>query len=100
MNVEGDWQLDVDGPTGKQQVNVSLHEEDGVLTGIVTNPANNMTSEIFDGSVNGDELEWKVKLQLMKMTLTFNTVVHDDTMSGKVKAGMFAKFNVSGKRER
>jgi hypothetical protein len=98
MNVEGNWQLNVDSPMGKQQLTVDLHEEDGTLTGILTNNGNNMTTDIFDGSVHGDELQWKVKLQQIKVTLTFDTTVQGDTMTGKVKAGIFGKFSVSGKR--
>ena len=53
----------------------------------------------FDGSVRGDELQWKVTLKQMKMTLTFTASVDQDTMTGKVKAGMFGRFNVRGARE-
>jgi hypothetical protein len=99
MSVEGNWQLVIGSPMGKQQVTVVFQENDGVLTGTLTNNANQITTEIFDGSVDGDELRWKVKMKQMNMTLAFNTTVDENNITGKVKAGMFGKFAVSGKRE-
>jgi hypothetical protein len=34
----------------------------------------------------------------MNITLTFSTSVQNDVMSGKVKAGLFGNFNVTGQR--
>jgi hypothetical protein len=99
MSVGGNWQLVIDSPIGRQQVTAVFEEKDGVLTGTVTNNANQITAEIFDGSVDGDELRWKMKVKQVKVTLAFATTIDENTMTGKVKAGMFGKFNVSGQRE-
>jgi hypothetical protein len=99
MSAGGTWQLVMDSPIGRQQVTAVFEEKDGVLTGTVTNNANQITAEIFDGSVDGDELRWKFTLKHVKVTLAFNTTIDENTMTGKVKAGMFGKFNVSGQRE-
>ena len=98
MTVDGTWQLVIDSPVGKQSVSVDFKNEDGALTGTLVNNSNQMLTDIFDGSVQGDQLEWKAKLQQFNMTLAFTTTVQDDAMSGKVKAGMFGSFNVSGER--
>jgi hypothetical protein len=98
MRVDGDWHLTVDGPMGKQDVLVALREDNGSLSGTVLNKSNNMTTDIFDGSVTGDQLRWKAKLKQVAMTLTFTTTVQDDRMSGKMKAGLFGSFDVIGER--
>jgi hypothetical protein len=98
MNVDGSWDLVIDSPMGKQNVIITLEENGGQLTGTLLNKSNKMTTDLFDGAVTSGELTWKAKLQLMNITLTFNTVVQDDVMSGKVKAGLFGNFNVSGHR--
>lgn len=99
MGIEGNWQLDVQSPMGMQHFTLSLQESAGSLTGTLTNNENQLTADIFEGSVSGDELGWKVTLKQLKMTLTFQTTVTGDAMDGKVKAGFLGKFNVSGKRE-
>jgi hypothetical protein len=98
MSVAGNWQLVLNSPMGKQDVSLDLKEVDGQLSGILVNTTNDMTSEILEGTVEGDELRWKVKLPKGKMTLVFTTTVTEDTMSGKVKAGMFGSFKLSGQR--
>jgi hypothetical protein len=99
MDVNGDWRLDVDTPMGKQSFIASLQEKEGLLGGVFVNNGNNMTTNIFDGSVNGDELNWKVQLQQMRIVVAFNVTVLGDSMTGKAKVGAFGSFSVSGKRE-
>jgi hypothetical protein len=99
MDVDGDWQLDVDTPMGKQNFTVSLQEEEGLLSGTFVNNGNKMTTNIFDGSANGEQLNWKVQLQQMKIVVAFKTTVLGNSMTGKAKVGAFGSFNVSGKRE-
>jgi hypothetical protein len=98
MDVDGSWDLVIDSPMGKQNVIITLKEDAGQLTGTLLNKSNNMKTDLFDGAVTGGELTWKAKLQLMNITLTFSTSVQDDVMSGKVKAGLFGNFNVTGQR--
>jgi hypothetical protein len=99
VSVDGTWQMVVDSPMGKQQVQLDLKTEGDQLTGTVTNKSNNMTTDVVDGKVDGDNLTWKAKMAKFNVTLTFNTTVSDDTMTGKVKAGMFGSFNVNGTRD-
>jgi hypothetical protein len=101
MSVDGNWRLVVQSPMGRQHLTVALHDDHGTLTGTLTNPERQLTADIFDGSVaDSGELEWKVTLKQMKMTLVFTTTVAEDTMTGKVKAGLFGRFTVTGERER
>lgn len=98
MDIEGSWRLVVLSPIGKQLITADLHVDGNTLTGTATNEANQKTAQVFDGCVSGDMAEWKITLQEMKLTLTFNVTVANDSMSGKVKAGHFGKFSVSGER--
>ncbi|MEV6851382.1 hypothetical protein [Actinoplanes sp. NPDC051411] len=98
MKVDGSWALVIDSPMGKQKVIITLKEEAGQLTGTLLSKSNKMTTDLFDGGVVGGELTWKAELQLMDVTLTFNTAVEDDVMSGKVNADLFGNFNLSGHR--
>jgi hypothetical protein len=98
MGVDGNWQLVLNSPMGKQDVVLELKETGGQLTGVLVNKTNNLSTEILEGARDGDELRWKVKLPQGKMTLTFTTTVRDDSMSGKVKAGMFGSFTFTGQR--
>jgi hypothetical protein len=99
MSVGGDWRLVMNSPMGKQDVLLTLKEEaGGSLTGTVVNQTNNMTSDIFEGTFERDEAQWKLKLSRGKMTLTFRASVSDDAISGKVSAGIFGKFDFAGQR--
>jgi hypothetical protein len=98
MNVDGDWHLIINSPMGKQDVTVSLKQEDDRLTGTLLNNANNMSTDLFDGAVEDDRLSWKAKLQQIHLTLTFAMRADGDTMSGKVKAAMFGSFDAVGER--
>ena len=45
---------------------------------------------IFDGTVNGDEISWKVSItDPMPMTLEFTGTVDGDEIAGTVKLGEF-----------
>jgi hypothetical protein len=98
MTVDGNWELVVDSPVGKQHLAASLTQDGGRLTGTIVNQKESLTSEILDGAVDGDQLRWKVKLNHINMTLSFDTTVTDGAMSGKVKAGLFGRFTVTGTR--
>ena len=98
MNIGGTWNLVIDSPMGKQQMSMELSQHDGDLSGVMVNQANKMSTDIFDGRVAGDRLEWKAKLRTLNLTLSFATQIVDDTMSGKVKAGLFGNFEVAGTR--
>jgi hypothetical protein len=98
VSVAGNWNLAVDSPMGRQQVRLALQDEGDQLAGTVTNNASGITAEIFDAQVNGDQLSWKFKMSQFKLTLSFTTTVNGETMAGRVKAGLFGSFNVTGER--
>jgi hypothetical protein len=98
VSVAGSWRLVVDAPIGKQHLTVRLDDSGGALSGTVTNENNGLVADIFEGSVEGEELRWKMTLSQVRLTLTFTVSVAGDEMAGKVKAGLFGRFAVRGGR--
>lgn len=98
MSVAGNWNLAVNSPLGLQHMRLALRYEGDQLVGTVTNDAADVTSEIFDGRLDGDQLSWKFKTQF-KLTLSFTTTVQGETLTGRMKAGMFGSFDVTGEAE-
>jgi hypothetical protein len=98
MNVDGDWHLTINSPMGKQNVVISLKQEGELLSGTLLNKANGMTTDLFDGAVEGEELTWKAKLQQIAITLSFTMRTDGDEMTGKVKAGLFGNLDAAGER--
>ena len=57
------------------------------------------SADIFDGTVNGNDLSWKVSItDPMPMTLEFTGTVNGDAISGSVKLGAFGTSSFSGTR--
>ena len=57
------------------------------------------SADIFDGTVNGNDLSWKVSItDPMPMTLEFTGTINGDAISGSVKLGAFGTASFSGTR--
>jgi len=88
MSVAGTWKLTIDTPLGRQESVVELAVDGSSLTGSAS--SNGETIEIFDGSVDGDNATWKVKVtKPIAVTATLTGTVNGDEMSGHAKAGFF-----------
>ena len=61
--------------------------------------ADGNSTEIFDGTVNGNEVSWKVSItEPMEMTLEFTGTINGDEVSGSVTLGAFGTAPFSGTR--
>ena len=97
MTADGIWNLAVSTPMGERQATLSLKADGGTLTGSQT--ADGKTAEIFDGTVDGNQLSWKVSISdPMPMTLEFNGTVDGDKVTGSVMLGNFGSSSFSGAR--
>jgi hypothetical protein len=86
MSVDGTWQITAQTPMGEQQSTVELALAGDKLEGRMTAPEE---AAIYDGSVSGNELSWRVDItKPMALKLQINATLDGDTMSGKIKAGM------------
>jgi hypothetical protein len=98
MSVDGNWDLEIDSPRGKRHVQLAARADGGSLTGTMSNPEAGITADLTDGTIDGDELSWKVKLPMFPVTLTFRMTRSGDTMAGQVRAGLMGRFDAFGRR--
>ena len=97
MKADGDWNLVVSTPMGERHGSLSLKTEGTTVKG--SQMADGNSTEIFDGTVNGDEISWKVSItDPMPMTLEFTGTVDVDEIAGTVKLGEFGNSSFSGNR--
>jgi hypothetical protein len=97
MAVDGTWNLTMETPMGERRSTVTLSTAGGALSG--KQEAEGNSTDIFEGSANGDSASWKVSItNPMPLTLTFNGTVSGDTITGNADTGMFGSFPFQGKR--
>ncbi len=97
MAVDGNWNLIMTTPMGDRQSTLSLKSSGGTLTG--TQGAEGSTEAIFDGTVNGDDVAWKISISTpMPLTLSFTGKVAGDAMSGEMGLGPMGSFPFTGAR--
>ncbi|GIQ75290.1 MULTISPECIES: hypothetical protein [unclassified Bradyrhizobium] len=97
MAVDGNWNLTMTTPMGERKATLSLASSGGTLTG--TQGAEGNSTEIFDGTVNGDSVAWKVSItNPMPLTLEFSGKVAGDGISGEMGIGPMGSFPFTGTR--
>ena len=97
MAVDGNWNLVMSTPMGERKASLSIKAAGGALTG--TQGADGNSTEIFDGTVSGDNVAWKVSItNPMPLTLSFTGAVSGDSMSGEMGIGPMGSFPFTGKR--
>jgi|ERR1700678_844051 hypothetical protein len=97
MTADGNWNLVVVTPMGERHGTLSLKTDGRTLKG--SQMADGNSTEIFDGTVNGNEISWKVSItNPMPMTLEFNGTIKGDEISGSVTLGAFGNSSFSGTR--
>jgi hypothetical protein len=78
MRADGNWNILISTPMGERHATLSVKAEGTVLKG--SQAAENNSAEIFDGSVNGDSISWKISItNPMPMTLEFSGTVQETT---------------------
>ena len=97
MAVDGTWNLTMSTPMGERNATLSLKSSGGTLTG--TQGADGNSTEIFDGTVNGDDVTWKVSItNPMPLTLDFTGKVAGNSISGEMGIGPMGSFPFTGTR--
>jgi hypothetical protein len=97
MAVDGNWNIIMNTPMGDRQTTLTLKSAGGKLTG--TQAAEGNSTEIFDGSNNGDDVSWKISIDKpMPLTLEFTGKVSGDSISGEIGIGPMGSFPFTGKR--
>jgi len=97
MAVDGNWNIRMETPLGERSSELTLKAEGGTLTG--TQAAEGNSTAIFDGTVDGNQVAWKVKIvNPMPLTLTFSGGIDGDKIEGSVDSGSFGSWPFAGKR--
>jgi len=97
MAVDGNWNLTMSTPMGERKASLSIKASGGTLTG--TQGADGNSTEIFDGTVSGDNVAWKVSItNPMPLTLSFTGAVSGDNMTGEMGIGPMGSFPFTGSR--
>jgi hypothetical protein len=97
MSADGNWNLVISTPMGDRQATLSVKTEGNALKG--SQGAEGNSTDIFDGTTNGNEVSWKVSItDPMPMTLEFTGAVNGNELSGSVKLGSFGSSSFSGTR--
>jgi hypothetical protein len=95
MGADGTWNVTLNSPMGAQTMAMELKSAGAALTGSLQGPMGAM--DITEGTVDGDNLTWKVSLtQPMEMTLEFTATVDGDEMKGESKMGTFGSAEFTG----
>ena len=98
MTVDGNWSLVMATPMGERRATLSVKTEGSTLMGSQMADDGN-SAEIFDGTVDGNQVSWKVSIiDPMPMTLEFNGTVDGNKVSGNVTMGEFGSASFSGTR--
>ena len=97
MAVDGNWNITMSTPMGERNATLNLKNAGGTLTG--TQGADGNSTEIFDGTANGNDVTWKVSItNPMPLTLAFSGKVTGDSMSGEASIGPMGSFPFTGTR--
>jgi hypothetical protein len=97
MAVDGNWNIIMSTPMGDRNSTLSVKSAGGALTG--TQAAEGNSTEIFDGTANGDDVSWKISIENpMPLTLEFAGKVSRDSIAGDVGIGPMGSFPFSGTR--
>ena len=97
MSADGTWNLTMQTPMGERRSTLTLSTAGGTLTG--KQEAEGNTTDIAEGTVNGNDVSWKVSItNPMPLTLTFNGPVDGNTLNGTADTGMFGSFPFEGTR--
>ena len=87
MAVDGTWTLTIQTPMGPRDVQLDLKADGGTLSGTQGGPSGD--NEIFEATVDGDSLAWKVDFAgaAGEMVLDFKGQIDGDAISGDVTFG-------------
>jgi hypothetical protein len=96
-DVDGKWNCTVESPMGTQEFVLTVNSDGDSFTGSAEGEIG--SKQIPEGSVDGNTLSWTMQISKpMPVTLTCKATVTGDALEGKVKAGIFGSFPITGAR--
>ena len=98
MAADGTWKIDLKTPMGAQAVTLVLVTDGGSLSGSLQSAMGG--ADFTDGTADGDNLAWTVKLtQPMPIDVDLTATVDGDSISGTAKLGSFGDATFEGTRQ-
>ncbi|WP_294260610.1 hypothetical protein [uncultured Sphingomonas sp.] len=95
-NVDGKWNVTVKSPLGDQQATLDVQSAGDNFSGTFSG---GMGTSQVNGALSGDTMTWKMDITVpMPMTLDCEAQVSGDNLDGKVTAGAFGSFPLTGTR--
>ncbi|MCJ2188148.1 hypothetical protein [Novosphingobium beihaiensis] len=98
MTVAGNYDCITKTPMGPQKGVLTVVPGEGdTFTGQITGDLGSM--DVKNGTVSGNTLTWQMKMTMpMPIDLDCTATIEGDTLTGKVKAGMFGTMELTGTR--
>ena len=99
MAVDGNYNIEIDTPIGKQTAGLVLKTEGSTLSGSIDARIGGV-QEFSGGTVNCEDIIWNMVLEspMGKIDLDYKCKVIGDEITGEVKAGNFGTLTLKGKR--
>lgn len=87
VDVTGTWEAIVETPQGEVPITLKLKQSGNELSGEFTSQMG--SAEIYDGSVNGNEIQFSVEITIQGQTmeLIFDGIVEGDSIDGSIDLG-------------
>lgn len=97
----GKWNMEINAPGQTARGLVELREQDGRLGGSWTSAQDNTTRPLERVELKGNQLTFTTSANVggQDIPLAFDLTIQGNKFSGKVTAGSFGTFEVSGDRE-
>ncbi len=97
MGADGTCTMTMKTPMGEQEGTLDLKTDGSTLTGTMSGPQGSMDLE--NGTVDGDQLAWTVKMTSpFPITIEATATIDGDSISGDAKLGAFGNAPFSGTR--
>jgi hypothetical protein len=97
MTLDGTWEITTKTPMGDQKATLQLSTQGGALTGVHT--AMGASNEIYDATVDGQSVSWKVDVQKpFAMTVECHGTIDGDSLTGEATPGALPPVPFTGNR--
>lgn len=98
--VAGKWSYSFEAMGQNMEGILELVDNDGDISGSITNIAMGNKSTIETAELEGNELSFSIKIDGGGQTVTveYNLIIEGDDMEGTVSAGQFGTFDLEGER--
>ena len=98
--LDGNYQCSIDTPMGAQSFLLTVKVAGDSFAGKASGAMGGESGSLaFDGTVDGDTISWTMPVpKPMPITLTCRATIDGDRLDGKVKAGIFGSYSITGER--